>query len=235
MDFNSLIQKIEEKLNKIQELVTRIENKINGLLQKVPGWLHWAVSKIVDLWNKFCKKMSEFWDWFTDKLAYCGDPMLLQDTGKKWNTNLGIPAHKRAQAVDADDLLVDDVWTGTGAEAYKGKIGDQKDALNAIGQNYASSIQGALNTMKTGIWAFWIGIVAGLVELIAGLIIGLVAEATVVGSGPGLAEQLLSVGVFLLLAGSGVAALKFCCDDSADALRAVNSYYDDKWPSFALG
>lgn len=234
MDINSLIQRINEKLDKIRQLVEQITNKINGLLSHVPGVLHWAVSKIEDLWKTFCDKMTEFWNWFTDKLAYAGDPFLLKDIGEKWNTKLGVPAHKRAKEVDADDLLVDDIWTGTGAEAYKSKIGDQKDALDSIGQNYATAVQGALNTMKTGIWVFWIGIVGGLIELIGGFVAGAIAEATVVGAGPGLAEQILVVVVFLVLAGGATAALKLCADDSAAALKGVNSYYDDKWPSFAL-
>jgi len=235
MDINSLIQKIHDKLEQIHRLQDQINNKIKGLLSKVPGVLHWAVSKVEHLWQQFCDKMTDFWNWFTDKLAYVGDPFLLKDTGEKWNTKLGIPAHKRAKEVDADDLLVDDIWTGTGAEAYKNKIGDQKDALNSVGQNFASTIQGALNTMKTGIWVFWIGIVGGLVELIGGFVAGAIAEATVVGAGLGLAEQVLIVVVFLVLAGGATAALKFCADDSAASLKTVNSYYDDKWPSFALG
>lgn len=234
MDINSLIQKINEKLQKIQQLQNEIMNKINGLLSHVPGYLHWAVSKIVDLQRKFNEKMVEFWNWFTDKLAYVGDPFLLKSTGERWNTALGVPTHKRANEVDADDLLVDGIWTGSGAEAYKSKIGDQKDALDSIGQNYATGVQGALNTMKTGIWVFWLGIVGGLIELVGGVLAGLIAEATVVGALPGLAEQILVVVVFLVLAGGATAALKLCADDSASALKGVNNYYDDKWPSFAL-
>lgn len=234
MDINSLIQRIEEKLNQIRDLVNQITNKINGLLSHVPGWLHWVISKVEDLWNKFCDKMSEFWNWFTDKLAYVGDPFVLKDTGEKWNTKLGVPTHKRAGEVDADALLVDNIWTGSSAEAYKSKIGDQKDALDSVGQNYATSVQGALNTMKTGIWVFWIGVVGGIVVLVGGFLVGLGAEGTIIGIPAGLLEQIVAVVGFLILAGGAVAALKLCADDSAATLKGVNTYYDEKWPSFAL-
>lgn len=234
MDINTLIQRINDKLNQIRDLINRITDKINGLLHHVPSYLHWVVSKIEDLWNRFCDKMTEFWNWFTDKLAYAGDPFLLKDTGEKWNTKLGVPAHKRAGEVDSDDLLVDDIWTGTAADAYKDKIGDQKDALNAVGQTYASGVQSALNTMKTGIWIFWIGIVGGLVVLVGGILVGLGAEGTIIGIPAGLLEQIVAVVGFLILAGGAVAALKFSADDSAAALRNLNSY-SDKWPGFALG
>lgn len=234
MDINSLIQKIEEKLRQINDIVNRVRDKINSLLSHVPGFLHWAVSKIQDLWNQFCAKMSEFWDWFTDKLAYAGDPFILQDTGDKWNTKLGGPAHKRAKEVDSDDLLVDDIWTGTGAEAYKSKIDGQKEALDSVGQNYATAVQSALNGMKTGIWVFWIGIVVALVILVAGVIIGAAADASIIGLPAGMAEMLAAVIEFLLVGGASIAALALLAHDSAASLRQVNSYYDDKWPSFAL-
>lgn len=233
MDINSLIQKLQEKLNKIRELVTTITNKINGLLSHVPGWLHWAVSKIEDLWNKFCDKMGEFWDWFTDKLAYVGDPFLLKDTGQRWTDKLGAPTHKRAGEVDSDDLLVDDIWTGTAADAYKSKIGDQKSALNAVGTSYANSVQLSLNTMKTGIWVFWIAVVAALVVATIAFIAGIGAEGTIIGIPAGLFAQIAAVVGFLLAAGGATLALKFSADDSASSLRNLNSYAD-KWPSFAL-
>lgn len=234
MDINELIQKIVDKLERIRDLVNQIKSKINGLLSHVPSYLHWVISKVEDLWNKFCDKMSEFWDWFTDKLAYAGDPFLLKDTGQRWNDDLGGPAHKRANEVDSDDLLVDDNWTGSAADAYKSKIGGQKDALNAVGQTYASAVSSALNTMKTGIWIFWIAIVSALVVATLAFIAGIGAEGTVIGIPAGLLAQISAVVGFLLAAGGATVALKFSADDSASALRNINNY-SDKWPSFALG
>jgi hypothetical protein len=234
MDIDALIQKIVDKLNHIRDLVDQVTRKINGLLSHVPSYLHWVISKVDDLWNQFCDKMAEFWDWFTDKLAYVGDPFILKDTGEKWNTKLGVPTHKRAGEVDSDDLLVDDIWTGTSASAYKDKIGGQKDALTAVGQTYASSVQSALNTMKTGIWIFWIAVVGALVVAVAAFLAGIGAEGTIVGIPAGLFLQISAVVGFLIAAGGATVALKFAADDSASALRNLNSYSDDKWPSFAL-
>lgn len=233
MDINALIQKITDKLDRIRDLMKQIQSKINGLLSHVPVFLKWVISKVEDLWGKFCDKMSEFWDWFTDKLAYVGDPFLLKDTGEKWNSKLGVPAHKRAGEVEADDLMVDDNWSGTAATAYKSKIGGQKDALNAIGLRYASGVSSALNTMKTGIWIFWIAIVSALVVAVMAIVMGTVAEGTIIGIPVGLAAQIAAVVGFLLAAGGATVALNFSASDSASALRNLNNY-SDKWPSFAL-
>ncbi|NBE52158.1 hypothetical protein [Streptomyces boluensis] len=234
MDIHALIEKVQAKLNQIRDLVNQIRSKINGLLSKVPAFLEWVVSKVEDLWNKFCQKMEEFWNWFTDKLAYVGDPFVLKDTGEKWHSELGGPAHRRAGEVEGDDLLVDDTWTGTAATAYKSKIDGQRNALNTIGRLYASSVSSALNTMKSGIWIFWITIVSALVVCALGFIAGIGAEGTIIGIPAGLLAQIAAVVGFLLAAGGATMALKFAADDSATALRNLNSYAD-KWPSFALG
>lgn len=233
MDINELIQKIVDKLDRIRDLVKQIQSKINGLLSHVPGFLHWVISKVEDLWGKFCDKMAEFWDWFTDKLAYVGDPFVLKDTGERWNTELGLPAHRRAAEVESDDLLVDDNWTGTAASAYKEKIGDQKDALNTIGQTYASGVSSALNTMKTGIWIFWIAVVSALVVAILAFIAGIGAEGTIIGIPAGLLAQIAAVVGFLLAAGGAAVALKLAANDAASGLRNLTSY-SEKWPSFTL-
>ncbi|MFC7308148.1 hypothetical protein ACFQVC_28475 [Streptomyces monticola] len=234
MDIHALIEKVQAKLNHIRDLVNQIRSKINSLLSKVPAFLEWVVSKVEDLWNKFCRKMDEFWDWFTDKLAYVGDPFVLKETGEKWHSELGAPAHRRAGEVEADDLMVDDIWTGTAASAYKSKIDGQKSALNTIGVRYASAVSSALNTMKTGIWTFWIAVVSALVVAALAFIAGIGAEGTIIGIPAGLLAQIAAVVGFLLAAGGATIALKFAADDSAAALRNLNSY-SDKWPSFALG
>jgi hypothetical protein len=233
MDTQELIRKVTEKLNRIRDLVDQVRDKINGLLDAVPFFLKWIVSKIEGLWDKFCNKMEEFWNWFTDKLAYAGDPFLLKETGQKWTDQLGKPTHQRFEEVDSDDLLVDDNWRGTAASAYKEKIGGQKDALNAVGRIHANPIQSALNTMKTGIWIFWIGIASALAALILGVIAGLAAEGTIIGIPAGLFAQIAAVIAFLLAAGGATAALKLSCDDAAQGLRNLNTYAN-KWPSFAL-
>jgi hypothetical protein len=234
MDIHALIEKVQAKLDHIRDLVNQIRSKINSLLSNVPAYLEWVISKVEDLWNKFCQKMEEFWNWFTDKLAYVGDPFLLKDTGERWHSELGGPAHRRADEVEGDDLMVDDIWTGTAADAYKSKIDGQRDALNTIGQVYASGVSSALNTMKTGIWVFWITVVSALVVAALAFIAGIGAEGTVIGIPAGLLAQISAVVGFLLAAGAATMALKFADDDSAAALRNLTSYAD-KWPSFALG
>ena len=170
MDIDDIVAKIKALLEKVRSKVEALASRINSLLSHVPRLLSWVIDKVQELWNKLVAKLSEFWDWFTDKLAYAGNPALLHDTGQRWNTDLGLPSHQRAEDVDSDDLLVDDTWTGTAAEAYKNKIGDQQLALDAVGQSMAATVASALNSVKSGIWAFWAGVVLAVIALVGGII-----------------------------------------------------------------
>lgn len=230
---DDVITRVEQLLHKVQSKFDELRNKINSLLSHVPSFLHWVIGKVEDLWDKLCAKMKQFWDWFTDKLAYAGDPWLLHDIGTSWNTKLGEPAHKRANEVDSDDLLVDDTWTGSSAAAYKSHIGGQKDALNNVGQNLATTVSSALNSMKTGILSFWAGVIAGLIASGVSIALGAGESATILGIPPGVATVIAGVVVFLAAAGAGVRILKSNCDDAKDAMNNA-LIYADPWPDFAL-
>ena len=231
MSIDEIIQRIEGLLDRVESKLDEVRNRINSLLSKVPGFLHWAVGRIQDAWNKLCDKLAEFWDWFTDKLAYAGDPLLLEQTGKDWNTLLGEPTHHDAAKVETGRLLVDDTWTGDGADAYKADIGGQKSALEAVGQTYASAVSGALNGLKTGLIEFWTGVIVGLIALVTGIIAGAAATGTIIGIPAGVASIIFAVIGFLTAAGAGGLALKLSADDTASSLQTLIGYAEP-WPSF---
>lgn len=230
---DDVIAKVQQLLQKVESKFEELRNKVNSVLSHVPFFLKWVISKVEDLWNKLLDKISEFWDWFTDKLAYAGDPFLLHDTGQRWNTELGMPTDRRASQVDSDALLVDDTWTGSAAAAYKSRIGEQKSALEAVGSSLATTVSSALNSMKTGIIAFWTGVAVGLVALIGGIIGAVTASGTIIGIPVGVAVAIAAVLAFLAAAGGGVLVLKSSCDDAADSMNTTRGYADP-WPSFAL-
>lgn len=231
MTIDEIINRIEGLLDKIEGKVDAIRDKINSLLSHVPSFLHWVVSKVEDLWNKVCDKIGEFWDWFTDKLAYAGDPGLLQSTGQDWNSKLGEPTHKRASTVGSDQLLVDDTWTGDGADKYKSHMGDQESALESVGQTYASAVSSTLNSLKTGVILFWAGVIAGLIALTTGIIAATAATGTIIGIPAALASIIFAIVGFLATAGGGVLALKLACSDASSSLQTLLGYADP-WPDF---
>ena len=224
--------KVRSLLAKVQSKFDELTSKINRLLSHVPSYLHWVIAKVDKLWSELCAKMTELFDWFRKTLPAPGNPILLHQIGQAWNTALGLPAHKRSNEVDSDALLVDDTWTGTSAEAYKSHIDDQRGALNSVG-TVAGAIASAMNTMKTGIWSFWIGVGVALIAFVGGLISVATATGTIVGIPVALALGIATAAAFWGAIGAGCALLHFACSDSRDSINTTIAY-SDPWPKFAV-
>lgn len=233
MTIDEIIEKINGLLDKVQGKLEELANKVNGILSHVPFFLQWAVDKFMDLWNTMLDKLGEFWDWFTEKLAYAGDPFGLGDAGERWNTDLGLITKALADQIDDEhELLVDDNWTGTAASAYKEQVPEQEDALRTLGQ-FATNVHSAMGTLKAGIITFWGAIVTALVGLAVAIVIATAAAGTVIGLPAAPVAVVAGVIAFLLAAGTGVAVLYLLADSAAGTFRDARQYATD-WPDFAV-
>jgi uncharacterized membrane protein YccF (DUF307 family) len=96
----------------------------------------------------------------------------------------------------------------------------------------AATVASALNSVKSGIWAFWAGVVLAVIALVGGIIGAVTASGTIVGIPVGVAAAILAVVGFLGAAGAGVLVLVNQCGDAADSLRTAQAYVDP-WPTFA--
>lgn len=234
MTIDEIIEKINGLLDKVQGKLEELANKVNGILSHVPFFLQWAVDKFMDLWNTMLDKLGEFWDWFTDKLAYAGDPFGLGDAGERWNTDLGLTTKALADQIDDEhELLVDDNWTGTAASAYKEQVPEQEAALRSVGQSFATAVDSAMGSLKTGIITFWVIIAAGLIGLGVAILTATAAAGTVIGLPAAPVAVVAGVIAFLVAAGAGVTALYLGTTSAADSFRNARQYAAD-WPDFAV-
>lgn len=234
MTIDEIIERINGFLANVQDKLEALTDKVNGILRHVPFFLQWAVDKFMDLWNTMLDKLGEFWDWFTDKLAYAGDPFGLGDTGERWNTDLGLPTKALADQIDDEhELLVDDNWTGTAATAYKEQVPDQEDALRTLGQ-FATTVNSAMSTLKAGIIVFWAAIVTALIGLGVAIVLATAAAGTVLGLPAAPVAVVAGVIAFLLAAGTGVGALYLTANSASDTFRDARQYATE-WPDFAVG
>jgi hypothetical protein len=229
---DELMAKLEDLVQKVESKVQELTRKINGLLSHIPSYLQWVVGKVEGLWNTFCSKMAEVWAWLDRRLPWPGNPFRLHSVGLEWNTKLGQPTHKRAGDIDSDELLVDDSWTGTSAEGYKSHIGDQQAALTSVA-GLAGTVMSAMNTMKTGIFAFWAGIVVGFIALLGGIVGAVTATGTVVGIPVGVALGIAAVAAFAAAAAAAELVLWLTCNDARDSINTAVGYADS-WPKFAV-
>lgn len=231
---DEVMGEVERLLQQIQDKIDWLRDKINGVLEKVPGWLDWVVGKVQEAWNEFIAKVGELWDWFTDKLAYAGDPGGLDSLATRWTTEIATVTSAQAHEVDSGDLMVDDRWQGDAAEQYRQKVPEQKSTLEAIRGQLVTAVTGALDTLRMGIITFWVGVGTALLALVGGLAGAATATGTIVGLPAAPVIAGIAVAVALAALGSTYWVLTSQAASAELKMRGAQSYGLDQWPSFAL-
>lgn len=231
---NAVINEIQELLDELREKVDSLAQKVNSILSQVPFWLDWVVDRVQDAWSQMMAKLSEFFAWFGDKLAYAGDMAGLERAALDWNHDVGRPASTQSQEVDAGDLMVDDAWSGTAAEQYRQKVPDQKEAMSAIRDVFSTTISAALDTMRSGLNTFWWCVAGAIASVIAAAVGAATATGTIIGLPA--APVALAVGIVaaLVALGSGISVLNSDARSAARALKEARDYGLESWPVFAL-
>jgi len=224
-------QQVIEVLQKIERAVLKLESVINGTLALVPGILDYIVEKVKSGWNALMTKLQEFWDWFTDKLSYVGDPVALFNTASGWKTSVGGPAKQLGRDLEDVDLRIDDTWQGQSASQYQQGVQPQRDALTSLTDDFATNIADALNALATAIIVFWSGVVVAILAIIVGFATATGAAVTVFGIplAPPAALAGLAVGIGSLATGTiilfaSAAGAKSSLDNAAGGITS--------WPAF---
>lgn len=237
MDWQAVIDRLNELLDKISAKMQELVDKVNSILSKIPGWAERLLDGFMSMWNKMLEKWDEFWAWLTDKLAYVGNPLALRDVASSWHSSVGQPTYDGSQDVEADaDLGVDDSdkWQGSAAEAYRSKVPEQHGAMQGVSQTFVTPIASALTSVKWGIYTFWVGITFGLVALVGAFVLAIGSAATIVGAI--LSPEFVIGGIiaFLLAGGGALIGLIAMFDQAREGLQSLSRYNSDPWPSFAL-
>ncbi|WP_029144846.1 hypothetical protein [Microbacterium luticocti] len=231
MNPTQIAEKIRDLLDKIQSKIDEITRLVNSVLSKIPFFLSWVADKVHEAWDAMLSRLKEFWDWFTDKLSYVGNPFLLNDTGKSWNT-VGASVARINDTITDQALSVDDRWKGRAADQYEQSLEPQRRANTSIMSDYAANVANALSSLSTGIAAFWAGIAVALITLIGAIAGAAVATGTIVGLPA--APVLIGIGIvaFLVAAGSGVGVLLTQAGTCRTTLAATSAGIS-VWPKIA--
>lgn len=231
---DEVVSKVEAVLEKLKAKIEDLRTEINSALSKVPGFLDSVVGAVKDGWKAFCDKMQEFWVWFADKLAYVGDPGKLNAVSLSWMRDVGGPASQQSQLVDAGELLVDDNWTGDAAEQYRQKLPEQKSALESIRNEFSTVISGALDTLRNGIYVFWVSVMGAIIAMIVGIVGAMASTATIVGlpAAPVIASMAAVTALGAL--GGGIAILNSTATSANNKMTQAATFGLTTWPSFAV-
>lgn len=232
-----IISEIHRTIDKIASKTQQLQASINAGLRSLPSFMGWIADKVLEGWNWFLGKLDELWRWMGGVIDELGSPTSLSSTADRWSDDVGGPVSAEVQNADAGALLVDDTWTGVGADQYKQTLPMQKVALQDIKSTFTDGISTALGQVRTALYIFYAAIAVALAALVAGIVGALASSATVVG---------LPAAPFIAGA-AAVAAAAACWGGSENLLSAAASantllrqklndnsgYRDGHWPPAA--
>lgn len=171
-------QKVLELLDKVEAKMDELTQRVNNTLSSLPFYMDWVADKFLKLWDDVRAKVSEFWRKVGEFVSWLGDPVRLLDAKDKWN-ELATPISARPIAMGQS--AVDREWKGRAADAYANSIGDQKEALKAIQSSLTNPIGSALVPIAAGIVAFWVLLIVTIAALVFGIVACIAEAATGVG------------------------------------------------------
>ena len=224
-------ERVIELLLRIQEKIDEITRLINAAMQAVPAVLSYIVDRVRDGWNAMLVKLGEFWDWFTDKLSYVGNPFLLNGAADGWKQMGGKVARINDSITDLN-LSVDDSWTGRAADQYQQSIEPQRRANTSISSDFAENIGNALSGLANAIIAFWAGVAVAILALLGALAGAAVATGTIIGLPAAPVLVTLGIAGFLVAAGAGVAVLYVAAGGARSAMSSTTGGIT-QWPQIA--
>ncbi|AGP54646.1 hypothetical protein [Streptomyces rapamycinicus] len=224
--FETLIEKIQDKLEKLAKDLVTFGNKINGAVDHwyVPG----PVAKGV---VAAANKLIEFVNWILKKIGHFLEgvvaPVILFIDANSWKAK-GIhgDATTASSSVQKFNLQAPKEWKGEGADAYTNAVFPQSGAAAQVATN-ANSIADILLTAAIAGVAFYGAIAAFLIQFIPAMAAAIAAGATVVGAVPA-AIAALGEGVagWLVIAGA-VTTLLGVLGDQAKAMADLQSNAND--------
>ncbi|MFE5124840.1 hypothetical protein [Streptomyces sp. NPDC056669] len=224
--FETLIEKIQDKLEKLTKDLVTFGNKINGAVDHwyVPSPVAKAVvaaaNKLIEFVNRILKKIGHF-------LEGVVAPVILIIDAISWKGK-GIhgDATTASSSTQKFNLQAPKEWKGEGADAYTNAVFPQSGAAAQVGTN-ANSIADILNTAGAAGVAFYGAIALFLIQFIPAMGVAIAASATVVGAIPAaIAAVGEGVAGWLLITGA-VATLLGVLGDQLKALGDLNGQAND--------
>ncbi|WAP58648.1 hypothetical protein [Streptomyces sp. S465] len=224
--FETLIEKIEDKLDKLVKDLTTFGKNINGAVDHwyVPATVAKAVvaaaNKLIEWVNGILTKIGHFLE------GVVAPVMLFIDANSWKGKGIHGDATTASSSTQKFNLQAPKQWKGEGADAYTNAVFPQSAAAGQVASN-ANSIADILLTAAIAGVAFYGAIAAFLIQFIPAMAGALAASTTVVGAIPA-AIVAMGEGVagWLVIAGA-VTTLLGVLGDQAKAMADLKSNAND--------
>lgn len=235
---DTLLQRINELIEKLQEKFDSLRDKVNWVLGKIPFFLGWVEDKLRDAWDWFVEKWNEFWDAANLIFGNMGDRDALSTTSSDWVSSVGTPVSGKVDVVDRALLQADDHWKGQAADSYFPKAALHKAAMDKVQSTFVTAATSAIESVRSGLTKFYTALITALGAFIGGMIGAIASTATILGApaGPIIAAgaALIAVGAFY----TGGLLLKSDCTTAKQTLENargnLTGFPNGAWPTGAI-
>lgn len=234
-------RKREELLALVDDLDAALEalrQAVNKLLENLPWFVPgWVADEILEAWDNLCDDWERDLNAWRTKLESMGEAWTLRGAADQWPTDVADQVSGLGGTVSAGVLMSDDVFSGAGANAYRGVIPGQATAMNNISANYTGALSDGLNETADAINEYDTAMIVAVIALIAAVgsaAAGVATSWTGVGAVVAIVACVAALATFvgaIITAETGI-------DNSAESVQGKwntalgnwSGYDGNKWP-----
>jgi phage-related protein len=205
---------VEEALSQAREIDSDFReffDTVNSVMDWVPGFLEHLIQPIIDGLGWLGDKIKEFWDSIADVLDNTGSPSKLEAHAEILSGTIMPALHDISDKISPSKLPSNIEWSGSGATAYFGVVGEQKASAETA-RDLAGELSNTLKELANGIEDFWIAMGIAFAALIVGTVAAIVEACTVVGIPPAIVTIIAAIGIALGAITAAIVALKAIFD-----------------------
>lgn len=236
--FNTLITRVQETVDRINNKMRELFGAAETMLSKIPRMLvpEGFVERVRSLLQRADQLVRKLLSKVAEYLAAPGLPSELRASADKWSTQAGEQVRTVGDDIGTAKMRVGDYWRGNAANAYRDTLDRQNEACDEM-VVLMGEVSDLLRRSASTIESFWMTILLSLIPVIAGIVGAIAGAITGVGAPAGLltliAGVLTSLGGFAV----GVYNAKKSYDDLKNNAVAMqekisnNSTFNNGWPA----
>jgi len=171
-------------------------DKVNSVMDWVPGFLEHLIQPIIDGMNWLGEKIKEFWDGIKEFLDNTGSPSKLEAHAEVLSGTIMPALQAISDKITPSKLPSNVEWSGSGATAYFGVVGEQKSSADTA-RDLSGELSNTLKELANAIENFWIAMGLAFASVIVGTVAAIAEACTVIGIPPAIITICAAIGIAL--------------------------------------
>lgn len=218
---------VDDSYDKVEELRQTVNNCLNGLPWWVPDFV---IDFALEKWNELMDKVNTAFADFTTAINAIGQPLTLREAADRWTSDVRDKLSGLSGRVGEGLLTSDEVFQGEAADAYRGIIPAQKDAVAAVSA-FPEPISQTLDAVADAIDNWCAAMVVAVFALLGAIAAAIASVATAAtGAGP-IIGICAAIACVLTFAGALITA-EVTMNNACEAAQSDLSNHLANWEGF---